>query len=354
MPAVNHRALAHRLRELRKHHWSDVSLTQTELAEALGVSTASISSWEKPDGRALPRAEMLATYASFFATRRSVERRPFRVLNEVELDNDERTGRDELESELLFLRGVGRSSASVRTEPRSLSGPWRYPEGEDVVIICGEVPPEQRYPPVSPEHPTLAYGKFYSYADIDALFELHGHIRAANPFTQVEVRTVREMRKDDYKKHLVILGGVDFNHALRDYVAELDEMPVRQVSPHGDPLEAYYEVGGESTRQRFRVELGPEGKITTDIGHFFRAVNPFSERRTITSCNAMYSLGVLGVVRTLTDEKYREKNESYIAAKFHGSATYSILMKVVVIRDVALTPDWTVPDAILHEWPDDG
>lgn len=349
MPAVNHRALAHRLRELRKHHWSDVSLTQTELAEALGVSTASISSWEKPDGRALPRAEMLATYASFFATRRSVERRPFRVLNEVELDNDERTGRDELESELLSLRDVGPGRTGVHAELGWLEGPWRYPPGEAVIIVCGEVPAEQRDPSVPPEHPTLAHGKLYSYADIDALFELHGHIRAANPLSRVEVRKIGDMSTDDFSEHLVVLGGVDWNEALIEEEI-FEALPVRQVS-EGDPAKGFFETTEGEEVKRYPPKLNKSGKIIADVGHFVRRASPFNTERTVTLCNAMYSVGVLGTVRALTDENFRRSNAEYLAKRFRHGGEYSLLMTVKIKNDEAITPEWRAPGTILHTWP---
>ena len=47
-----------------------------------------------------------------------------------------------------------------------------------------------------------------SYADLDSLVELFGHLRATNP--QADVRFARPdlLRDDDMQNHLVVLGNI--------------------------------------------------------------------------------------------------------------------------------------------------
>ena len=76
--------LAQRLRQLRQRHWPDVRLTQAALAAALGgeapLSVATVSSWESQTTPKLPPRHWMIVYARFFATPRSVEAEPFRLL----------------------------------------------------------------------------------------------------------------------------------------------------------------------------------------------------------------------------------------------------------------------------------
>src|SRR3954451_16305587 len=100
--------LARRLRALRLRHWRGIKVTQQQIAEALGgrspLSLSLISSWESTRNPALPPANRLIGYATFFASRRSVESDPARLLDDAELSEVERGARDGLYAELLSLR----------------------------------------------------------------------------------------------------------------------------------------------------------------------------------------------------------------------------------------------------------
>lgn len=115
--------------------------------------------------------------------------------------------------------------------------------------VRAELPEHQRERLPEPDDPEGAYAALYAYADLDALFELHGHIRAANPASLVTVCTSSELRR----------------------------------------------------------------------GPFLRAPNPFNQKRTVTLCNGLFGQGVLGAVRALTDERFRDRNANYLAERFAGS-----------------------------------
>lgn len=350
-PAVDPaRALARRLRELREQEWSDVAITQRQLAEVLGVSVPLISSWESQ--KAIPPPGRLVAYATFFASRRTVEQFLFRMLTESEMTSDERARKDELSQELLNARAAAIERGGSPPVPSEaavtpLGGPWSFQDAQPVTMVCAELPEHQRERLPEPDDREGAYAALYAYADLDALFELHGHIRAANPASLVTVRTSSELKQDDYTTHLVVLGGVDWNRATRSL---LPYMPVTQAS--SEPAGAYFEVKSQGERQDLRAELTPEDRLASDVGHFFRAPNPFNRKRTVTVCNGLFGRGVLGAVRALTDERFRDRNADYLAERFAGSDTYSIVMRVPIIGGAVLTPDWTRPDVRLHEWPE--
>src|SRR5687768_10638085 len=118
--------LAQRLRSLRTRGWPGGRVTQTRVAEALGVSRALFSTWESEVKPVPPPAHRLEAYSTFLATERSVERNPCRVLALSELAEGELTRRDELLAELLQL-----SDSQPATESREVGGPfagtfWRF------------------------------------------------------------------------------------------------------------------------------------------------------------------------------------------------------------------------------------
>jgi hypothetical protein len=66
----------------------------------------------------------------------------------------------------------------------------------------------------------------------------------------------------------------------------------------------------------------------------------------------MYGRGTYGVVRALTDAQFRERNSAYL--RRFGGDTYGLVMRIRVVEGQTITPDWTAPDTILHEWPEVG
>jgi transcriptional regulator with XRE-family HTH domain len=352
------RALGRRLRELRESRFPGVTITQKALGKALGgeqsISAPLISTWEK--GTATPPANRIAAYATFFATGRSVEGASFRLLRDDELDADELAERESLKSELLSLRARALTGGQAPAVPESrlaLGGPWHFGDGGPIRIVCAEVPSEQRNPDATPTHPTLTYGELYSFASIDALFELFGHVRAANPRSDVRVLKEREVEPDDLAAHLVVLGGVDLNPFSRRLPELLPEFPIKQISDRKDPRNAYFEVAAGDETRKYSAELSSDDELVCDVGLFVRAPNPANHRRTLTICNAMYGVGTLGVVRTLTDVRFRDRNEEYLKERFPNSDAFGLLMRVLVFNgDEAVTPDWTVETNRLHEWPE--
>ena len=355
-------ALAHRLRALREEQWPDVSITQGQLGRALGrdkpLSVALVSSWENLKNPKTPPIARLSTYATFFATHRSVEKTPFRVLDLSELTAAERDTRAELNRELIDLRGVALHSQRPQAEAMSPSdpiggGPWYLPDRRDITIVCAGLPDylREKMPYTNPDSPD--YVALYSYADLDTLLELHGHIRAVNPHSQVVIRIATELVPDDYTTHLVLLGGVDWNVATRELLDRID-LPVRQIERDTEFIDGCFEVTDGVKIQRFAPKLAKSEErevLLEDVAHFFRAPNPFNKKRTVTICNGMFGRGTYGAARTLTDARFRDRNEAYLHDRFPKQDTFSILTRVLIVNGQVVTPDWTDVETRLHEWP---
>lgn len=342
-------ALSRRLKELRLERWPARRVKQAILATAIGVSAPAVSSWE--NGDKVPPLDRLADYATFFATERTLDHSPIRLLSERSLTEDEKTQRTVLLRELHDLR---RAALEPPATHRGMShGLWYFPDGGDVTIVCAKLP---RYLTDSMPYADSAnpdFAELYTYSDPDALIELFGHLRAANPDSNVTFQTADRLGADHYKNHLVVLGGVDWNSVTRDALDRFD-MPVRQLARDNDDDIGGFEVQEGDTRRTFLAKLESiedRPVLVQDVSHFFRAMSPYDKERTITVCNGVYGRGVLGAVRALTDINVRDKNERFVSENLGETDTFSILAAVIIAKgNVVVTPDWTAAACRLHVW----
>ncbi|MGM1063239.1 XRE family transcriptional regulator [Saccharothrix sp. Mg75] len=351
-------SLAQRLKALRKAEWPEVGITQSDLATAFSAekptSVPLLSSWESSSKPKVPPLSRLAAYATFFATRRSVTARPYHLLPLDELTDDELARREELLEELTDLH-KRTGQGGTRPDGKGDGGFWYFDDLHDITIVVAQLPEAMRArmpyaDPTQPDHVEL-----YTYADLDALIELYGHIRSVNPNNQVNFRTASSLTPDDYTTHLVLLGGVDWNSVTRELQYRLD-MPITQVGRHDESDAGGFVVRGPGEAERlFAPKLGGgpgHEELQEDVAHFYRGVNPFNAKRTVTICNGMYGRGTLGVVRTLTDIRFRDRNTQYLAQRFGDSDSYSVLTRVFVVNGQVVTPDWTQSAFRLFEWPE--
>jgi transcriptional regulator with XRE-family HTH domain len=344
--------LARRLRFLRMQAWPGKRITQEQLSQAFDVSVPLISSWERPHSPVLPPEHRLEAYASFFATPRSVERRPFRVIDH--LTDEERAVRESLLVELTELRERALGGVAAEVTPPVSDNLWRFPVDQDITIVCSELPERLRghRPFGDPEDPD--YVELYRYSDLDSLFELYGHIRAMNPANNVYVRTGSlPLTSDEFTSHLVLLGGVDWNQVTAEVLYRVD-LPIRQRRrTEGEDTGIFEVIEDGEVKQTFGPVLrriGDRQVVEVDVAHFYRSRNPFNRERTVTICNGVYSRGVLGAVRALTDHRFRERNNAYAQSRFGVCEAFSIISRVHVLQGRVVTPDWTSSDYLLHEW----
>ena len=358
--------LAQRLRGLRE----DRKITQPQLAAALGdskpLSVPLISSWESQTNPHIPPPARLEGYAAVFATLRSFDSATPRRLSPDEMTDEERRAMTELRQELMHLRSDAMraivsdpETAAVRpvseAEKSISSGPWRYADGNTITIVCARWPAHMLAKMEYTDIDDPDFIELLTYSELDALFELHGHLRAANPSNQVNLRTADKLTSDDYTSHLISLGGVDWNSITSTTMQRLP-LPVEQIADWDTPGEQYFQVDENSKIVKHKPKLEentaqPKGILREDVALFARAVNPFNQKRTVTICNGMYGRGTYGVVRALTDARFRDRNSGYLRTRFGDSDTYCILTRVPIVNGATMTPDWTSSDYTLFEWP---
>lgn len=358
-PAV---LLAQRLRQLRMSHWPETRLTQATLAHAFGVEAATISAWESATSGKTPSPRRLEAYARFFASRRSLDESP-PLVPEAGLSPDEQHQYRKLHDELLGLQngpagmragrdtGSERERAEVRgTAHRRPRGIFTFAEGP-VTVICPKAPESTQGPLASQDDPNFA--KLQQYGDLDALIELYGHLRAANPVLDVFHRLASEVTADDMSTHLILLGGVGWNQVTRRFLEALRQVPITQLVVDEYDDGDVFEVT-QPARERF-LPVWEDGEddqriLIEDVALLARIPNPFNVNRTLTICNGVHSRGVLGAVRCLTDKRVRDANEGFLAERF-PDGRFALLLRVPVVANETLSPDLQNPAVRLYEWP---
>jgi hypothetical protein len=342
--------LAQRLRQLRTDAWPIVRLTQEALATAFAVegsvAAGTISSWESSVAPKLPPRHRLVAYARFFATPRSVQS-GVRLLPVDDLTEEEKIVYSALEVELLRLRdeASGRSQAEELVYQRS----WLFTDTGPVTLVCSQLPAEEMSPLAEPANPN--YTELLKYADLDALVELHGHIRAENPSMDVFFQASTGIVADHLSGHLVLVGGIAWNE-ITARLSELARLPVRQVGHPSLTSGDIFVAGQDGDEQLFwpKWRDGDHEELIDDVGLLARVPNPLNSSRTLTICNGIHSRGVHGAVRSLTDKRLRDANERYIADNFGTDRSFIILMSVKVIEGQTMTPDFNSPGVVLQQW----
>ena len=336
--------LSQHLRSLRLQQWPGTGLTQADLARAFGVAAATVSSWESPISPKLPPRDRISAYARFFATSRSIEEGLLTLDN---LTEQEREQYEKLNADLLRLHNAVRPA-----EAMAVRRSWHFPDSGPVTLVCAQLPKAETASLANPSDPN--YTELLSYADLDALMELHGHLRAENPQMDVFYKAAPKFTPDDLSGHVVLLGGIAWNE-ITYRLTEMTSLPVKQVvDPSLTTGEIFVvTVDGRDVKYFPKWGGGKGAGLIEDVGLLARLPNPLNSNRTLTICNGIHSRGVLGAVRSLTDARLRDSNEGYIATHFRNSEAFVILARVKVIAGETMTPDFKIPDTVLYRWPSD-
>jgi transcriptional regulator with XRE-family HTH domain len=389
--SVSSQNLGARLRRLRQ----DWGLTQTRVAEALGVSTALVSSWET--GAAVPGEERLNEYARFFATRRSVAADPAVLLALADLTAAENQERATHVDELVRLRDEALGLTPGVRGGGALGGRfWHFPDGQPVTILCsplsradlgwsadGPMAPAVRYA-TNPSHPNAV--QHLRNGDIDALLELVGHVRAENPTSEVRWLMYDQVTSpEELTGHLVVLGGgvsditdlpdgADPSMVL-DFVTGMGLPVSARVSEGGDPefdLEFTVSVDEEKVPvagagdlevypPTFRHDEAAEGSprvlsrgaplLDADVALVARRPHPVNHTAQVTLLRGIFSRGTHGAVKAFTDPRFRARNEQWLYDRM-DPGDFWMLVRVPVLGAVGtVAPDLDTPSTRLRTSP---
>ena len=344
--------LAVQLRFLRREHWPDSNLTQAALARALGqdvpVSPATVASWENrtgPKRSRLRASDGIRPVLRYPPVARASRQRWFRWTASPRKSRPPTRRCAKSCCSCIPPRAGARCPKS----PSSPDGPGISPDSGPLTLVCTKLPEKEAPKLADPADPN--YTQLAGFGDLDAVMELHGHVRAENPGMNVYYKGAPDVKADDLSGHVVIIGGIAWNDVMRRLI-DLSRLPVRQEEEPGLKTGDIFSIQAGDGRQKYLPQWSAAtGALMEDVGLLVRMPNPLNSNRTITMCNGIHSRGVLGAVRTLTDARLRESNEQYIARNF-PETQFGILMRVTVIEGETLTPDFHTEGTVLYQWPD--
>jgi transcriptional regulator with XRE-family HTH domain len=351
-PSIPARRLAERLRDLREQE----HLTQKQLAKVLGgtsaLSIATVSLWEKPNSGRLPPPARLEAYARLFCTSRSFASGTPRLIRDTDLTEEERSKQAELYAELLALREraqkTGTATSALEQPPVERSSPeqrgsiWHFVPRQAVSIVCSDTPEPPAF--ANPSH--LNYSRYARYADLDALIEVYGQLRAANPFSLIRILPTEELRHDFALNHLVLIGDAAV-YDMAPYFAQDIPLPVAEKIPGTETHRFKCSVGDE---EHLFTSERDGGVLAEDVGLVARGPHPNIPDRTVTVLSGITSRGVHGAALCFTDPHIRDANEQYLKEVFGSAGSFCILMRVAIQNDAALPPYLWRDDVRLYEW----
>ena len=348
--------LADRLRDLRKEH----KLTQQQLADILSASkpvgVTTISSWENASSNQPPPLKRLEVYARLFCTNRPFASGSPRLLRDDELTEEEGQKEAELFTELRALRERVQSLDSVPATNKQPSLVWHFKDENRINIFCSGVEQEERPRYADPSH--LNYTPYASFADLNALVDVYGEVRAENPSSEVNILLPEKLDNKTVLSHLVFIGGAAVAKAEADQDKNAAGQDVKRFVPN-IPLPTAEAIPGTNTH-RFICNVDGEargfassrerGALIEDIGLIARGPHPNIPDRTVTMLSGITSRGVHGAALCFIDPILRESNEIFLKSAFGNTKAFCILMRVPVEDNVAMPPNLSDNTNRLYEW----
>ena len=234
------------------------------------------------------------------------------MLRDDELTEQERQRKTELYDELLALRERAQSTGTAAVasglpsvEPRSSI--WRFLDGTAVSIVDADAPDAPPYADQS----HLNYSQYARFADLDALIEVFGQVKADNPESMIRLLSPDELTQDFALNHLVIVGGAAWREVSKTmpwFPQNIDiVLPIAQETGNTYIFEC---SAGEEKREFSSLRV--DGVLTQDVGLIARVPHPIIPEKTVTVLSGITSRGVHGAALCFTDSHVRDDNERYL------------------------------------------
>jgi hypothetical protein len=205
-------------------------------------------------------------------------------------------------------------------------------------------------PPAYALQSHLNYSRYARYADLDALIEVYGQVRADNPASLIRILPSEELTGDFALNHLIFIGGAAVAAA---YFGK--DIPLPTVRPT-DETHIFKCSVGEETREfasaSSKLEDGVEA-LEEDVGLIARIRHPIISQRTVTMLSGITSRGVHGAALCLTDSHVKDANEQYLKNAFGTAGAFCVVMRVMVGNNTALPSNLLSDSVRLYEWSTD-
>lgn len=170
---------------------------------------------------------------------------------------------------------------------------WRYSDGQEVDIVCSELPPGERPPYADPsDRNYLRYGCF---ADLDSLVHIRSNLPKLFPHMRMRDFPASEHRSSEHNG-LIVLGGPAWNQKFK---AWQEDLPLR-FEDRPEEKDDVLVVSGPSGKREFRPRENRSGVIVSDISVVCR-MSDVSGRTTFLFAGSL-TFGVLGACKVFLNK----------------------------------------------------
>jgi len=243
-------------------------------------------------------------------------------------------------SVIAAIRATGNLRHLWRT--RHLRRVWGIKNGDRVIVVCSELDDPATRQQVEPRE--FIYS--LKYGDVDAYIEVLITMLRLYPAIRMRVMSAGEAESTrlDLSRHLVVIGGPDYN-ALARRVLSWQQTQFEYRSPyvsvqsteHPDEIVFYNNVR--------KIEYCHESEMH-DFGYFERIPNPYNPKSRVILLGGCHTIGVTGAVKAFSMAENEEgeipssvlANAALVARKVGNAERFSVLVEVERIGQTITVP----------------
>jgi hypothetical protein len=251
---------------------------------------------------------------------------------------------------ILSIIGVVRSTPKAlhyfRT--RHLQKVWGIKDGDDVTVVCSELPnaEERQFVKDVEDEGDREFIYNLKYGDVDAYFEVIVTLLRLFPKIKLRVQSSGEVEvaRTDFARHLILIGGPDYNSITRKYLRKkITQIDYR--SPETEECSSKYPEEIVIYERSTGIEYC-EFTNEKDYGYFERVKNPDDPKRSIILLGGCHTIGVTGAVRAFSmfDSERGEtpgtvlKNARLVSKKISRDSEFVVVVEAERMGQTIKTP----------------
>jgi hypothetical protein len=172
-----------------------------------------------------------------------------------------------------------------------------------------------------------------SLGDKDSIFELSLLMVRLFPRRQLVRYVSDDFPRDAYDHNLIVVGGPGISGSQGNrLVKTLHRRLGIDVGYSSDATAIILPDGTEHTASF------EDGRCTLDYGFYARARNPFNPSSYLFMCHGIYTMGVLGAARLLSDHPAAQENVSLVLDVLGPTTGFWSVFPVQVLNGVPMVP----------------
>ncbi len=151
-----------------------------------------------------------------------------------------------------------------------------------------------------------------------------------------------ELPRDAYDHNLIVVGGPGIPGSQGNrLVATLQRRLGIGVGYSTDAKRLVMPDG-----QEFAGEFDDAGRCTLDHGFFAKARNPFNPAAHVFLLHGIYTMGVLGAARLLSDHPAAQDNVRVVVDEIGAATSFWTVSAVHVVNGVPMVPELRTADVV--------